>query len=182
MFGLNKDEVKIVRYTKKWANLYKQEEETLEKILKNFEFEIEHVGSTAIPGLSAKPIIDIAIGVDTIDMVKEVGKTLALYGYDLLDEIESKGQILARKGTDKCRTHYIHIVTLMSDRWINTNLFKRYLLEHPQTFKDYEKLKKQLAKKYKHERTTYTANKNDFIQGVLKLAYKQYRGIDLDEE
>ncbi len=182
MLGLQKDQVKVVRYTKKWAKLYKEEEERLESILKKFEFEIEHVGSTAIPGLSAKPIIDIAIAVDTIELVKEVGQTLSWYGYDLLDEIDTKGQILARKGTDKCRTHYIHIVTLMSDRWINTNLFKRYLLEHPQTVKDYEKLKKQLAKQYKNERTTYTANKNDFIQGVLKLAYKQYRGIGLDEE
>lgn len=182
MLGLQKDQVKVVRYTKKWAKLYKEEEERLESILKKFQFEIEHVGSTAIPGLSAKPIIDIAIAVDTIELVKEVGQTLSLYGYDLLDEIDTKGQILARKGTDKCRTHYIHIVTLMSDRWINTNLFKRYLLEHPQTVKDYEKLKKQLAKQYKNERTTYTANKNDFIQGVLKLAYKQYRGYDPDEE
>ncbi|MBR2467449.1 MAG: GrpB family protein [Clostridia bacterium] len=182
MLGLQRDEVKVVKYSKKWAKLYDQEREQIEDFLKRYEFEIEHIGSTSIPGLSAKPIIDIAIAVDNVDVMKQVAEVFRIKGYDLLEQIEDKGEILARKGPEKRRTHYIHIVTLMSDRWIGTNLFKRYLIEHPEYIKQYAVLKKQLAKKFKHDRKSYTAAKNDFIQSVLKLAYKQYRGIDLDEE
>lgn len=182
MLGLQKDKVKVVKYSKKWKVLYEKERDILEEILKKFNFEIEHIGSTSIPGLSAKPIIDIAIGVDNVDVMMEIAQKLAQHGYDNLYQIEDKGEILARKGTEKCRTHYIHIVTLMSDRWIGTNLFKRYLIEHPSYITEYANLKKQLAKQFKKERTKYTAAKNDFIQSVLKLAYKEYRGIDIDEE
>jgi len=174
MLGLNRELVKLYPYNPDWAEEYKKEEKILKEYLKDFDFLIEHVGSTSIPGLSAKPIIDIAIGVYDEEILLAIGEVLGNAGYDILNSIEEKGEILAQKGTPDCRTHHIHIQKIHSRYWDNFVYFKRYLLDHPEKVKEYEKLKTQLAEIYANDRKKYTASKNDFISAVLEESHKLY--------
>jgi len=91
-------------------------------------------------------------------------------GYDVLNSIEEKGEILARKGTPECRTHYIHIEVIGSKYWTNHILFRDYLLKHREYIKEYEKLKQEMQKLYKDNRKQYTAHKNEFIKSILDKA------------
>ncbi len=104
----------------------------------------------------------------------EMEKVLADAGYDMLNSIETKGEILARKGTPENRTHYIHIQILGSEYWNEFIYFKQYMLDHPDDVKAYEKLKTELSVKFADERKKYTAAKNDFISSILEKAYKMY--------
>lgn len=175
MIGLNKNLVTIYPYDPTWVMEYEKEEKILKKHLNGLDVKIEHVGSTSIPGLSAKPIIDIAIGVKTEDELFEVAKRLEKVGYDILNSYEDKGEILARKGDFECRTHYIHIQMLGSEYWNEFIYFKRYLLDHPESVKEYQKLKEELSVKYADERKKYTASKKEFISEILEKAYKMYK-------
>jgi GrpB-like predicted nucleotidyltransferase (UPF0157 family) len=131
MLGLHKDEVKLHPYNPNWVVEYEKEKSILQKILKHLALDIQHVGSTSIPGLSAKPIIDIAVAVQSTNNLLKTIPILEKAGYDLLIQIDTKGEVLARKGSENCRTHYIHIEVINSEYWNNHILFSDYLLKHP---------------------------------------------------
>lgn len=174
MIGLNKNSVKVVPYDETWKYEFEKEKQILKNLLKDFDVQIEHVGSTSIPGLSAKPIIDIAIGAKDEKMLFEVAKVLENAGYDMLNSYEEKGEILARKGSPENRTHYIHIEIVGSEYWNEFMYFKRYMLDNPEEVRNYQVLKEQLSEKYANERKMYTASKNEFITNILEKAYKIY--------
>ena len=174
MLGLSKSSVDVCPYDEQWVIEFEKEKRILLEILKNFNVQIEHVGSTSIPGLSAKPIIDIAIGVKDEKTLFKLESIMSNAGYDVLNDYETKGEILARKGSPERRTHYIHMQLIGSEYWDEFMYFKRYLLEHPKEIKKYENLKKELSKKYSQERKKYTAGKNEYISSILKKAYKLY--------
>lgn len=172
MLGLDKDKVVIVPYSSEWVTEFEKEKKRLETLLKGRILAIEHIGSTSIPGLCAKPILDIAVAVQTKDVLYALIPILSNNGYDVKDSIDDKGEILARKGPPECRTHYIHIEVARSTFWRNQILFRDYLLTHRKSAEQYERLKKEIAEKYKNERKKYTAAKNDFIQDILEKAQK----------
>lgn len=174
MLGLHKSSVAVFPYDEQWPIEFEKEKRILSEILKDFNVEIEHVGSTSIPGLSAKPIIDIAIGVKDEETLFKIEPVMADAGYDILNDYETKGEILARKGPPECRTHYIHMQLIGSEYWDEFMYFKRYLLEHPKEIKKYESLKKKLSQKYAEERKKYTEGKNEYISSILKKAYELY--------
>lgn len=104
----------------------------------------------------------------------DVVNRLETAGYDILNSYDEKGEFLARKGIPECRTHYIHIELIGSTYWREFIHFKRYLLDHPECVRDYQKLKEELSKKYADDRKKYTASKNEFFSNVLSRAYKMY--------
>ena len=168
--GLHKDKVSLVDYCPDWTQAFEQEKKNLQKILGNAALAIEHVGSTSIPGLSAKPILDVAVAVKNVKTLVKVMPILANAGYDILDSIEKCGEVLARKGPPECRTHYIHVEVMDSIYWKNHIVFRDYLLKHPAYIEQYETLKKNIAKQFKEDRKKYTAAKDEFIRSVLKAA------------
>ena len=172
MLGLHKDKVSLVSHSSNWHTEFEQEKEKLQTILGNIALAIEHIGSTSIPGLSAKPILDIAVAVENIEALKSVIPILTEAEYDILDSIETKGEVLARKGTPDNRTHYIHVEIFGDTYWNDHIMFRDFLLKHKEYIEEYERLKKDLAKQYSDDRKKYTAAKNEFIQNVLKLAQK----------
>ena len=175
MVGLDRDKVILEPYNEEWAKEYEKEKNMLVRLLKGINFRIEHVGSTSIKGLSAKPIIDIAIGTEDIETVIKIGDILAKQGYDVENQLETKGEIFAGKGDVTCRTRYIHIQKIGSNYWNNFMYFKTYLLDHPETVKEYEELKRELSIKYQDDRKKYTASKNEFISSILEKAHKIYK-------
>lgn len=173
MLGLHKDKVELHPYDATWKTEYEKEEKILWEILKDYAIDIQHVGSTAIPGLSAKPILDIAVAVKDRETLEYLLPVMAEHGYDMLNNLDICGEILARKGTPECRTHYIHMEVIDSEYWNNHIWFRDYLLKHPEYIEKYEALKQNIVVNFKDERKKYTAEKNDFIKHILDLAKEE---------
>ena len=172
VIGLQRKKVKLLPYNPAWKKLYKKEEKFLRSVIGKQVLDIQHVGSTSIPGVKAKPIIDIAIGVKNLKSGKKCIKPLEKLGYEHKGGAGIKGRHFFAKGSEKNRTHYVHIVKLNGRFWKNCILFRDYLQKHKRTIKKYNELKEKLAKKYKDNRKKYTAQKHSFIQGIIKKAEK----------
>lgn len=173
MLGLEREEVKLTPYDENWKNEFEKEKVLLQEYLKDIALLIEHVGSTSIEGLSAKPILDIAVGVLNKETLYKTIDKMSSFGYQVKNSIEDRDEVLAIKGNGTNHTHYIHIMVASGDRCRNQIIFRDYLKKHKEKIVEYENLKKELAKIYKDERLNYTAGKNDFILSVLEEAKKE---------
>lgn len=170
MLGLHRDKVELYSYSPEWKTEYEKEKKILVKVLSNYALDIQHVGSTSIPNLCAKPIIDIAVAVKDEKTLEKLIPILTQAGYDVKNSIEESGEILAHRGPPELRTHHVHVEVINSTYWNNHILFRDYLLSHPNEVKKYEQLKKQLKELYENDRQLYTASKNDFIQSIIQKA------------
>lgn len=170
--GLKVGTVKLEKYSSNWVNEFNEEKEILSKIFGDIALKIEHVGSTSIDGLSAKPIIDIAIAVNKLEDFEKIKSYFEKEPYSIKKD-SVNDEILVRKGSEDNRTHFIHIMELNSKRYQDTIIFRNYLKDNIDTLKAYEKLKKDLANKYSNNRKMYTASKNEFIQKVIDKAYEE---------
>lgn len=172
--GLNKDCVRLENFTNIWKEMYLEEEKRLKELIGDYIISIEHVGSTSIPNLKSKPIIDIAITVNKLDDALKFSELLDDNGYDFRYDGGIEKEYLVRKGTPDNRTHYIHIVEKDSERLNNLILFRNYMLKHPEEVINYQNLKEHLASIYSDNRKMYTSSKNEYIQNILELAKKEF--------
>lgn len=118
-------------YNKNWLLLFEREKNRLLKEVGNFVVGIEHIGSTSIPDISAKPIIDISLGVKTITDTKKLVKPLKKLGYELRLESGSRNvQTLFVKGPESKRTYYLHVMKYNGAVWKDDILFRDYLRRH----------------------------------------------------
>jgi GrpB-like predicted nucleotidyltransferase (UPF0157 family) len=166
MIGLEKGTVKLVPHKELWHQLFAEEEARLRDAIGEHVVAIEHVGSTAICGLSAKPIIDIAAAVPKAANAQRCVRPLENVGYQYRGENGIAGRYYFVKGEP--RTHHLHMVEVGSDLWKNHLLFRDYVRKHPEVAEEYERLKGDLAIKYERDREAYTEGKSRFIEEVLK--------------
>jgi GrpB-like predicted nucleotidyltransferase (UPF0157 family) len=176
-----KEEISIVPYDPIWPEMFKEESEFLRKKLpKKLIKRIEHFGSTAVPGLSAKPIIDILVEVTSLKKTKELIVPILEskeYEYFWRPAFGDSGPpyyawFIKRNSKGK-RTHHIHMVEADSQLW-DRLYFRDYLKEFPQTAAHYTKLKIELSKKHSKDRVKYTEEKSEFIIETTKKAKKYY--------
>lgn len=172
--ALQRGIVELEKYNPKWKEEYNKEAELLKKVLKDKIIEIEHIGSTSIEGLKAKPVIDILIVINSLDGIKEIEDILSKYDYSNRGPQGVDDRFFFAKGPETARTHYIHFTEPKSKTYYNQVYFKRYLLEHPKYIKEYCDLKESLAKLYANERPKYTQGKNEFITKIINLAKEEY--------
>ena len=151
-----------------WHQLFVVEEARLRDAAGAHLVAIEHVGSTSICGLSAKPIIDIAGAVQEIADVEKCTVPIEAIGYQYRGENGLPGRHYFVRGEP--RTHHLHVVELRSDFWRSHLLFRDYLRQHSEVAEAYDKLKRQLAQQYKENREAYTEGKAAFIENVLRMA------------
>lgn len=170
VIGLRRKKVRLISHKPEWEKLYKKEEKLLYDAIGEHAEDIQHAGSTSIPGAKAKPIIDIVIGVKHLKVGEKCIKSLERLGYEYKHDAGIKGRHFFAKGSEKNRTHYVHIVKLNGRFWGNCILFRNYLRKHKRAVREYNELKEELAKKYKDDRNTYTALKDSFIQRIIKKA------------
>ena len=170
--GLKVGTVKLEEYNDKWKELFNEEKQNLEKIFGNLAITVEHIGSTSIEGISAKPIIDIAVTLKELKQFEKVRKYFENILYSIKED-SACDEILIRKGNEENRTHFIHVMEINGKKYKDTIAFRDYLRSHKDALKDYENLKKKLAKLYANDRKMYTASKNDFIQEIIKKAYEE---------
>lgn len=163
-------EVRLEPYNPLWKEKFVIEKENLLKMMGGIVITIEHIGSTSIEGLSAKPIIDIAVAVNRLTDFEKVKQEFLNNSEYSIKEDSPSDEILVRKGPEESRTHFIHIMELESSRYKNTILFRDYLIAHSKERLEYEELKTELAGKYSDNRVMYTSLKNDFITDILNKA------------
>jgi GrpB-like predicted nucleotidyltransferase (UPF0157 family) len=164
--------VVIVDYNPQWPILYEQEKSLILGAIGHIIAAIEHVGSTAVPGLGAKPIIDIMIGLHRLDDAVECIPRLQSLGYQYVPEFEASipERRFFRKGPDEARSHHIHMVEQVSEFWKRHLQFRDYMRAHPEEVRQYQQLKQELAARFGSDRDGYSRAKAPFIQSVLARA------------
>ena len=170
MIGLKRGVVKLKYYNKEWTKLYDKEAKLISSIISDYLVDIQHIGSTAIPGTIAKPIIDIAVAIDNLSNTKQIVKLLEEEGYEYRGEQGIPDRHLFVKGDEECRTHHIHVMINTSFEWKKHILFRDFLKQHPAEAKQYSELKMKLAKEFEHDRGKYTDGKEEFILGIIEKA------------
>jgi len=165
------DSIQIEKYSEHWPVLAQQEITNLEKLFSDFSCVMgsQHIGSTAIPGLSAKPIIDLAIGVQNLEAAKILIPVLKDFGYVYWDANPDTTKYFFAKGMPPFgskRTHHIHVMEVTHHDWLVRPLFRDYLKENLETKKAYEALKLKLASEFEQDREAYTSSKTAFIRAI----------------
>lgn len=171
MIGLKRGTVRLVPFRKEWRLLFASEQKRLQQKLGSCFIAIEHIGSTAIPGMQAKPIIDILAGIRDQKNVKKIRKMLCELGY--VERPQPNAQefhLLFVKGPESKRTHYLHVMQWSGPVWKNDLLFRNYLRTHQRRAKEYATLKMRLARQFPKNRQEYTRRKAQFIIATLRLA------------
>ena len=166
----------LVEHRAEWADRYQEESRSLlNQLPEGLVKRISHVGSTAIPSIWAKNIVDILL---------EVGskEDLAV----LVEILKAKGWRVMFQDADQCSLNKGYTEDGFADRVFHLHLrlvgdhdelyFRDYLLDHPEIAKDYEQLKLGLWKQFEHDRKSYTDAKTDFIQRYTQLAKQDYEG------
>lgn len=169
------DKIELVAYNPQGPSLFDKEAKLLRATLDtNLVLAIEHFGSTSIPGLIAKPIIDILVLVRSIDEARAKAITLIeQLGYVFWAENPATDRMLFIKGMPPYgiqRTHHVHLVDPTSEHWVKQLGFRDFLRAHPDEAKNYEALKKELAVQFKEDREGYTNGKTAYVEGILEKA------------
>ncbi|WP_336960160.1 GrpB family protein [Sphingobium aquiterrae] len=158
--GLAQGDVRVVPHNPLWARAFVEESTRIMAALGPVALAIEHYGSTAVPGLDAKPIIDMQIGVADLDDGLRFGPTFAALGYDLVTDHGIPDHHLYARGT--IRTFFAHIALFESDEWFRTLRFRDRLRADPALRDAYRALKHDLAANA-GSRRAYTDGKTDFV-------------------
>ncbi len=171
MLGLEKGVVRLVAYTPEWRRIFEQEQAALQALLGARVLDIQHIGSTAIPGMPAKPIIDIAIAVTDFEKAKACIPLIESLGYEYRGEFGIPRRHYFVKGDP--RLFHIHMCEISSIEWHNVIIFRDYLSHHPEAAEQYAELKQELASRYPNDRQAYMEGKTSFVECILTAARDQ---------
>jgi GrpB-like predicted nucleotidyltransferase (UPF0157 family) len=169
--GLKRGTVQITPYSPHWSVEFEDEHQKLLDMLGGKIIAVEHIGSTSVPGLSAKPLIDMIAAISSFDELSDFIEPLQTLGYEYMPERMYLGRKFFPKGPRLKRTHHLNLV-LKDDfeQWTSPLLFRDYLRKHKDAREEYAQLKTFLTAQYGHNREAYTKSKGDFIQHILQLA------------
>jgi GrpB-like predicted nucleotidyltransferase (UPF0157 family) len=177
------EDVAIAPYDPQWPESFRREKEHLLRCLPNELLRrIEHFGSTAVPGLAAKPIVDMLVEVTDLEATKtRIAPVLEAQGYDYFwrpshgdDGPPFYAWFIKRDKTSGTRTHHIHMVEAHFVEHWDRLLLRDYLIDHPQVAREYQSLKTQLAFAFPNDRVAYTKGKTAFIVKVTEQAREYY--------
>lgn len=176
---LMRERIAIVPYQPQWVERYASVEQRLRRSLPEDLFtRIEHIGSTAVPGLSAKPIIDVQVEVTSLDRVRrEVVPIMQDLAYEFIwrPSMGERAPFYAwfiKRDASGRRTFHVHMVE-PDEASAERLLFRDFLRRHPNCARDYEALKQHLAHEHPADREAYTRLKTPFIQDILRRAHSE---------
>jgi GrpB-like predicted nucleotidyltransferase (UPF0157 family) len=179
---VTQEEIAIVPYNPEWPRMFELEKKHLLFCLPDtLVRRIEHFGSTAIPSLSSKPIIDILVEVISFEETKRIiVPILTAQRYEYFwrptwgDDVPPFYAWFIKRDSQKHRTHHIHMVEHDFEHW-DRLLFRDYLIEYPAIAKEYQALKLQCAHVFPNNRVAYTQAKTEFIAKITQKAKEYYR-------
>ncbi|WP_310387767.1 GrpB family protein [Roseateles sp.] len=165
------EEVSLCAYQAEWPAMFELERERLLAALPGMLLDVQHFGSTAVPGLAAKPIIDILVGVASMASADSLLKDLTNAGYSSSAEFNSTlvDRRWFMRHADGRRTHHLHMVVLGGAEWCRRLRFRDALRADPELADRYAMLKRKLALAHAADRELYTTAKTDFVAAVLLL-------------
>ena len=169
--GMKRGTVYLGPHQEEWERAAEETIQTLKNILGSVAVDIQHIGSTSIRTISAKPIIDIAIAVNDYELIlskrDELEKAEIVFRFD-----ERPDQLLFVMGDFEkdTRSHHIHVVLYGSDEWNNYINFRDYLNSNIEAAREYEAVKLKLAEQYPDDRIAYTDGKQEVIDRLLEEA------------
>jgi GrpB-like predicted nucleotidyltransferase (UPF0157 family) len=163
------DPIIIEDYDPQWPQQFNAIRSRIAPVLSTFASAIEHVGSTAVPGLAAKPIIDIDVLLKSAQDLPRVITELKTVGYEHQGTLGVPGRD-AFKAPGHDIQHHLYVCSTPGTEFFRHIAFRDYLRAHPKDAEDYARLKRSLAGKFSVDRETYTHAKTDFIQEILRRA------------
>jgi len=166
--------VKIVPYDSRWPGFFSAERDRIAAVLGAVAVRIDHNGSTSVPGLAAKPVIDIQISVRRVHPIEGYGDGLKQLGYVHLPHPDDSFCPFFHRPATWPHTHHIHVVQSGGVEERRTLAFRDYLREHPKVARAYEGLKRKLARQYNAPtsaaRQAYVDGKTEFVTRVTQRA------------
>lgn len=169
MIGLRRFTVQVVEHDPRWSALAADECREAILVCGNLLVDVQHVGSTSVPDLPAKPILDIAAGAASPDAIPELVQRLIGIGYIYRgDGGDEGGHLFVMESSPDVRKIHLHVVEHNGTQWCNYLRFRDLLRRNPDIRNRYAELKRELEKRFRNDRESYTAFKNDFIRGILE--------------
>jgi GrpB-like predicted nucleotidyltransferase (UPF0157 family)/RimJ/RimL family protein N-acetyltransferase len=175
-------QVELETHDPEWFRQFEAEAERLTAVFQPNLVTIHHIGSTAVPGIKAKPIIDIMVVVYDIEQVDATNGTMGQLGYIAKGENGINGRRYFRKGSDTYHTHHIHTYQDGHPDIARHLNFRDYLIAHPDVARAYSRLKEDLARKYESDPPLYTDSKTGFIREVEEKAvvWRSHQAIETE--
>lgn len=166
------DLIEVVDYDPQWPELFLAEEKDLRQAFGVSLITLEHVGSTSVPGLASKPVVDIQAIVRAIPEAQMAIPFLAKLGYEQgVFARDPESRLFFKKfNADRILTHHLHVYEPNHVALSQHLLFRDYLCSHPEEAMRYSDLKQKLAQQYRHERVAYSHAKTEYIEAVLAKA------------
>lgn len=166
--------VVVNHYNPQWPGMFEAEATRIRDIFGEELLALHHIGSTSVPGLKAKPIIDMIPVVQNIDVVDQYNDKMIALGYEPMGEFGIPGRRYFRKGGDD-RTHHVHVFQAGSAEIERHLVFRDYLRQHPEDAKKYGELKQSLAERFPYDIEAYMDGKDQFIKDLEQEALKWNR-------
>ena len=156
-------------YNPEWQKEFLKIKNMLLEHIGDLVITIKHVGSTSVEGLSAKPIIDLDVVIDSYEVLPLIIKRLRKVGYKHEGDLGIEGREAFKKVTkDNLMKHHLYVCPKNGKGYIDHITLRNYLRENEQARREYENLKKQLAEKYPNDIDSYCEGKSEFIQSILE--------------
>jgi GrpB-like predicted nucleotidyltransferase (UPF0157 family) len=159
----------VQEYSDRWRAIYEEERSLLLASLPGAEFHVEHIGSTAVPGLPSKPIVDMMLGAQSLTLIEAQLTVLRNLGYEYLPQHEAEipDRRFFAKPVTRPRAVHLHGLQTAGTRWNAHLKFRDHLRASPGLSESYANLKKRLAAQFVDDRAAYTEAKTTFIRSVL---------------
>ncbi|MBN1678980.1 MAG: GrpB family protein [Anaerolineae bacterium] len=167
----------LADYNAEWPARFEREADAIAEAMGDDILEMEHIGSTSVPGLSAKPIIDLMMVVEVFAPLEDYQKRLKPLGYTYQSHENDSDRLFFWKGAP--RTYHLHVVEFATWEYHRHLMFRDYLRSHPDTAALYEQIKRELAEAFKAKRPSYTAGKTAFIKNIMARAVEEVADPEL---
>ena len=176
MLGLERGVVRLAEYNAGWKQLFEEEQARLRAAVGQWVLDIQHVGSTSIPRIAAKPILDIAVAVSNFEKASVCIEPMQHLGYEYRGEHGIPRRHFFVKGNPTI--YHVHMNEIHSRDWENQVVFRDWMIAHPELAEEYTALKAGLADRFPTDREAYTEGKAPFIERVLRLARSELENSD----
>lgn len=170
MLGVTYGTVRLVEHDSRWAAAFAAEHAVLAAALDGFECTVEHIGSTSVPDLPAKPILDIAVGIPEPRDVAGCIPRLEGCGYEYRGDAGADGGHVFVRASGTVRTHHVHLVERGGDQWKAYLALRDLLRGDEAARRRYAAAKHELASRFPHDRKRYTDAKNAVVSELLNQA------------
>ena len=160
--------VNLRKHSVMWKWLFHKEKVLLRMVMRGHVLQIQHVGSTAMPGMIAKPIIDILAAVSDFERAFACVTAIEQLGYQYMGESQDPPHYYFVKGDPE--RYHLYLVERSGEMWVRRIAFRDYLIGHPRIARQYAELKRQLARRYPDDLKAYQDGKLPFVEWVGELA------------